>query len=126
MNGLERNEGTEWAEIRTCHWPEVPRLVRDLIANTQVEYVQSAKAPAALDELAVRFHHELVRIHPWPNGNGRHGRLATDVLLRSWGRPPFSWGGPAQCGVASACTLIHQRRRSATASPGYRSERPTD
>lgn len=47
----------------------------------------------ALDSLVVRFHHELVRIHPWPNGNGRHARLAAELLVSSWGRPPFSWGG---------------------------------
>ncbi len=33
------------------------------------------------DELAARFHHRLVQIHPFPNGNGRHGRISTDGLL---------------------------------------------
>jgi len=28
------------------------------------------------DEIAARFHHRLVQIHPFPNGNGRHARLA--------------------------------------------------
>ena len=27
------------------------------------------------DELAVRFHHRLVSVHPFPNGNGRWSRL---------------------------------------------------
>ena len=27
-----------------------------------------------------------------PNCNGRHARLATDLLLRSLGQEPFSWG----------------------------------
>jgi Fic-DOC domain mobile mystery protein B len=31
------------------------------------------------DELAARFHHRLVKIHPFSNGNGRHGRLMTQV-----------------------------------------------
>jgi Fic-DOC domain mobile mystery protein B len=44
------------------------------------------------DEIAARFHHRLVFIHPYPNGNGRHGRLATDLLLISLGRKQFSWG----------------------------------
>ena len=44
------------------------------------------------DEIAARFHHRLVYIHPYPNGNGRHARLATDLLLTSMGRSPFSWG----------------------------------
>lgn len=38
-------------------------------------------------EIAVRFHHKLVAIHPFPNGNGRHSRLMTDVLLLSLGYP---------------------------------------
>lgn len=44
------------------------------------------------DETAARFHHRLVLIHPFPNGNGRHGRLAADLLLITHGRPRFSWG----------------------------------
>ena len=44
------------------------------------------------DEIAARFHHRLVWIHPFPNGNGRHARLATDLLLAGLGQPRFSWG----------------------------------
>lgn len=44
------------------------------------------------DEIAARFHHRLVFIHPYPNGNGRHGRLAADILLNCLGGPRFSWG----------------------------------
>jgi len=44
------------------------------------------------DEIAVRFHHRLVWIHPYPNGNGRHARLATDLLLVALGHKAFSWG----------------------------------
>jgi Fic-DOC domain mobile mystery protein B len=47
----------------------------------------------ALDELAVRFHHRLVWIHPFANGNGRHARLIADVLLQRQGQPVFTWGG---------------------------------
>jgi Fic-DOC domain mobile mystery protein B len=45
-----------------------------------------------IDEIGIRFHHRLVTIHPFPNGNGRHARLAADVLLESLGAPPFTWG----------------------------------
>jgi Fic-DOC domain mobile mystery protein B len=45
------------------------------------------------DELAVRFHHRLVLIHPFANGNGRHARLMADVLLQRQGQPVFTWGG---------------------------------
>ena len=45
------------------------------------------------DEIATRFHHRVVSIHCYPNGNGRHARLAADLLLKSMGRERFSWGG---------------------------------
>lgn len=45
------------------------------------------------DEVAIRFHHRLVWIHPFPNGNGRLSRLATDLLAKQLGQPRFTWGG---------------------------------
>jgi Fic-DOC domain mobile mystery protein B len=45
------------------------------------------------DEIAARFHHRLVSIHLFPNGNGRHARLIADILLENiLSRPPFTWG----------------------------------
>jgi len=44
------------------------------------------------DEIAVRFSHRLVEIHPFPNGNGRLSRLIGDLIARQLGRPPFTWG----------------------------------
>ncbi|MDB5973421.1 MAG: cell division protein [Nevskia sp.] len=44
------------------------------------------------DEIAARFHHRLVFIHPFPNGNGRHSRLMTDLLLARLAQPRFTWG----------------------------------
>src|SRR5882757_5247093 len=44
------------------------------------------------DEIAVRFHHRLVSIHAFPNGNGRHARLVADVLVIKLARPGFTWG----------------------------------
>lgn len=41
------------------------------------------------DEIAVRFHHKLVVVHPFPNGNGRWSRLMADLLLHRLGRPRF-------------------------------------
>jgi Fic-DOC domain mobile mystery protein B len=43
-------------------------------------------------EIAVRFHHRLVFIHPFPNGNGRFSRLAADMLAVRLGQPRLSWG----------------------------------
>lgn len=46
-----------------------------------------------LDEIAVRFHHSLVFIHPFPDGNGRWSRLMGDVLAVHLGQDRFTWGG---------------------------------
>ncbi len=35
-------------------------------------------------EAAARFHHRMVQIHLFPNGNGRHARIAADVYLGSY------------------------------------------
>jgi len=42
--------------------------------------------------MAYRFHHRLVKIHPFSNGNGRHSRLMTDILLHNLKQSRFSWG----------------------------------
>jgi Fic-DOC domain mobile mystery protein B len=45
------------------------------------------------DEIAVRFHHALVSVHPFPDGNGRWSRLMADILAARLERPRFTWGG---------------------------------
>lgn len=43
-------------------------------------------------EAAARFHHRMVQIHPFPNGNGRHARIAADIFLRDcFEHPPIEW-----------------------------------
>lgn len=45
-------------------------------------------------EAAARFHHCMVQIHPFPNGNGRHARIAADIYLEEcFGHPPIDWAG---------------------------------
>lgn len=55
-----------------------------------------------LPEAAVRLHHRLVVIHPWPNGNGRHARLMADIVMASRGGGRLSWGAGADLAVMSA------------------------
>lgn len=74
------------------HWPYISTQVRDLLADVLAQTSQVDRLPWPADELAVRFHHRLVVIHPFPNGNGRHARLAADLLVESLGRPAFTWG----------------------------------
>ena len=47
------------------------------------------------DEIAVRFHHAIVFIHPFPNGNGRWSRLMADILVVRLGQRRFTWGRSA-------------------------------
>jgi Fic-DOC domain mobile mystery protein B len=68
---------------------EIPVAVRQLLDDTRVWIEQNSYPP---DEIALRFHHRLVQIHAFPNGNGRHGRLTADLLVMSLGGERFSWG----------------------------------
>lgn len=77
----DKNLGVDWLKIGV----ELKKLLDDV--RYQVEH---GSYPA--DEIAVRFHHRLVAIHPFPNGNGRHARLMADLLAERLGHPRFSWG----------------------------------
>jgi len=44
------------------------------------------------DEIAIRFSHRIVAIHPYPNGNGRFCRMIGDLLAIELGQPRFTWG----------------------------------
>ncbi len=68
--------------------------LHDLCADTKAQIEHASYPP---DEIACRFHHRLVWIHPFANGNGRHARLITDLLLEKVLRQPrFSWGGMSE------------------------------
>jgi Fic-DOC domain mobile mystery protein B len=74
---------------------EVHRIaegVRNAFDDTRSQ-MQHVSYP--LHEVAVRLHHRLVAIHPWPNGNGRHSRLVADILVASRGGEPLTWGANA-------------------------------
>lgn len=47
-----------------------------------------------------RFHHRLVAIHPFPNGNGRQSRAAADYLCNALGTAPPTWGALAHTDTA--------------------------
>ena len=45
-------------------------------------------------EACLRFHHRLVYIHLFANGNGRHARIMTDVLMaKVFKGKPIDWAG---------------------------------
>jgi len=68
----------------------IPTELRQLLDDCRYWIENGTYEP---DEIAVRFHHRIVSIHCYPNGNGRHARLAADLLLKSMGQERFSWGG---------------------------------
>ena len=72
-----------------CDWRQVGVRLAQLLGNTRWWVDNATFAP---DEIAARFHRDLVWIHPFPNGNGRHSRMMADALLRSLGQPAFTWG----------------------------------
>ena len=77
----ERNLGIPYFEI--------PMAVRELLQDAKT-WVEHKTYPP--DEIAVRLHHRLVKIHPFANGNGRHSRLMADLLVMSLGGERFTWG----------------------------------
>lgn len=68
----------------------IPVDLRQLLDDVGY-WTSHATFPA--DEIALRFHTRLTWIHPFPNGNGRHARLAADLLVVALGGQRFTWGG---------------------------------
>jgi Fic-DOC domain mobile mystery protein B len=65
--------------------------LRNLLDDTKY-WVENEVYPPK--ELAARFHHKLVYIHPFPNGNGRHARFMADALLtKLLNEPVINWAG---------------------------------
>ena len=79
---------TSERNIGIAYW-RIPVELRNLLDDTKTWIACESYVP---DEIAVRFHHRLVQIHPFPNGNGRHSRLMADLLAMRLGRARFSWG----------------------------------
>jgi len=69
-----------------------PRITTDLKNLLDDVRYQSKNNIFSIDEIAYRFHHRLVWIHPFANGNGRHARMITDIFLVRAGQPRFTWG----------------------------------
>jgi Fic-DOC domain mobile mystery protein B len=70
-------------------WQQIPMMVRQICLNFTERVVHEARER---DLLAVDFHHQLVSIHPFPNGNGRHARFCADRFVENLGGEAFRWG----------------------------------
>lgn len=100
----EKNIGASAQEIRES--------LMALFGDTRYWIENATYLP---DEIAIRFHHRLVFIHPFPNGNGRHARLIADILAMKLGRPAFTWGSANLIKNAEARTKYLETIRAADA-----------
>lgn len=95
-------------------WMQVGMQVRNLLDNT---HYQMEHQIFSADELAVRFHHQLVMIHPFPNGNGRHARLIADLLIQRLvcralaGEEVIHWAMQA---ISATLILLHYGQQTGT------------
>jgi hypothetical protein len=70
--------------MRPPDHPEVPALISDWVA--EVNAIDQDPAPIA--DAVARRHAAFERIHPFLDGNGRVGRLLTNLVLVRLGYPP--------------------------------------
>ena len=98
-----KNLGVDKNEIRT----EIRKLLDD--CRYWIDQQTFDK-----DEIAVRFSHRIVSIHPFVNGNGRHSRLIADILVsHGLGRPHFTWGSISLTAKDSArAAYLHALRQA--------------
>ena len=81
----DRNLGVPFWQVR-LGMRNVHDDVGGWLADTSTSHYRA-------DECAVRFGYRLVVIHPFPNGNGRWSRMASDALVVALGSARFTWGG---------------------------------
>lgn len=78
----EKNIGIDPVQIQV----ELRNLLEDV--KVWLEYGTYER-----EEFAARLHHRLVKIHLFSNGNGRHARIFTDVILeKEMGLAAINWG----------------------------------
>lgn len=87
---------------------EIGPALRQMLGDVRYWIEHKTYSP---DEIAVRFHHRLVWIHPFPNGNGRLSRIAADLLIVQLGAERFSWGRGSLIAISDlrACYLAALR-----------------
>ena len=76
-----KNLGVDWTMIEI--------ELRKLLDDTSFWIRNKTYGP---DEITIRFKHRLVKIHCFPNGNGRHSRLMADILVEKvFNKEIFTW-----------------------------------
>lgn len=67
----------------------IPTELRQVIDDAK-HWIEHKTYPP--DEIAMRFSHRVVQVHPFPNGNGRFSRQVGDMLAIELGQSRFTWG----------------------------------
>lgn len=93
----DRNLGVPYWQIRM--------EMRSLEADAHAWLADTSPRRYGNDECAIRLGYRLVVIHPFPNGNGRWSRLASDALVVALGGRRFTWG-------SGSLTEVSQLRRA--------------
>jgi Fic-DOC domain mobile mystery protein B len=70
-------------------WFDIPACLRTLLDDVRFQVQHATWEPR---ELAARYHHRLVAIHLYPNGNGRHARIMADLLMQQLTGHRLDWG----------------------------------
>ncbi len=77
----DKNIGIKWTQIGVA--------LKKLLDDTKY-WIKNKTFPPA--EISIRFKHQIVAIHCFPNGNGRHSRMMADIIMESvFGKEIFSW-----------------------------------
>lgn len=81
---------TRETNIGIFHTPAMIEVERRKLNDDALFWCQNNTWPSV--ELAIRFHHRLVQIHCYPNGNGRHSRIIADIIMeRLYELQPLNW-----------------------------------
>jgi len=71
-------------------WTKIEIEIRTLLDDTKYWIENKTYGE---DEITIRLKHRLVKIHCFPNVNGRHSRLIADILIeKGFHKDVFTWG----------------------------------
>ena len=95
--------------------------LHSLIKDTQT-WVEFSSYPWS--EILARFHHRLVFIHPFANGNGRYARLHTELLARQYDQEIPTWGAQSFHGDLNENSNIRSKYITALKSADQKDIQP--
>jgi Fic-DOC domain mobile mystery protein B len=96
------------------HYYSIPIEIERMLADIAYRLEHSTPTTGGQwDRLGAEFHHRLVKIHYFTNGNGRHARELTDLLLIGHGQKPFTWGGRSLVDMSESRTRYIEALRAA-------------